>query len=97
MMIAGMKTIIAVCAAAIVASGVGAIAASPGTAAMAGRSTSGGRYQLFQGSFTNAVENASVPGTEVFKIDTETGRSWIFISGLTTDKKLISAWREIER
>jgi len=58
-------------------------------------STSGGRYQLFQGQYT--VNAAGTPFKEigVFKINTETGQVWVYQEGRTKSGEFYKKWEAV--
>lgn len=56
-----------------------------------------GRYQLINGEYSFLGRTAISQSHEVFKIDTITGKSWIFISYYDDkSKKTERFWRQIE-
>ena len=59
-------------------------------------STGSQRYLLFQGSFLTGDQKGTVDIRGVFKIDTQTGRTWLYGSGTGADGKLMHGWLPIE-
>lgn len=63
--------------------------------------TSGGRYQLLQGTFTvnNETAGTATEYKTIFKIDTETGKTWS-LTYIVWDKdgipQTVEYWREIK-
>jgi hypothetical protein len=60
--------------------------------------TSGGRYQLFQGTYTvnNAVTGTATEYKTVFRIDTETGKTYYFDSRVWKSGQGVEYWVEIK-
>ncbi len=54
-----------------------------------------GRFQLFQGRHT--VNSAGQPfeETAVFRIDTQTGKTWVYREGRTKEEKFYSRWEPV--
>jgi len=59
-------------------------------------SDSSGRFQLFQGQYI--VNTAGTPYKDfgVFKIDTETGRVWLYQDGQTKSGQTYRKWEAVE-
>jgi hypothetical protein len=51
-----------------------------------------GRYQIVQGEYVAVGTQVGVPMKGVFRIDTQTGTSWTFIEGASTDGKHVQRW-----
>jgi hypothetical protein len=57
-----------------------------------------GRFQLVAGEYVYLPKNGSLMTLHaVFKIDTETGEAWRFVSLMDNDDKLVERWQKIER
>lgn len=61
-----------------------------------GLSTTGGRFQLFQGLVTINAQGTPFNDPGVFKIDSVTGRTWKYEEGKTKDGKFYKQWVPIE-
>lgn len=61
-----------------------------------GLSTTGGRFQLFQGLVTINAQGTPLNAPAVFKLDSITGRVWKFEEGQAKDGKLYKHWVPIE-
>ena len=60
-----------------------------------------GRFQLVGASVEALFGNTS-PTTEkeqkmLFKVDTVTGRTWYYVTGMNKDGELVNKWVEIEK
>jgi hypothetical protein len=61
-----------------------------------GQSTSGsGRYQLFQGQFSISSKGVPFTDTNVFKIDTVTGRVWVYREGQAQNGSFYVKWEPV--
>lgn len=54
-----------------------------------------GRYQLFQGQFTIAGAESTQRGTDVFRIDTVTGETAVYINGMGNNGAPVQYWSPI--
>jgi hypothetical protein len=54
-----------------------------------------GRFQIVQGTYTINVKGQGVTETNVFKIDTRTGSTWIYREGQQRDGKLFAGWEKV--
>ena len=50
------------------------------------------RYELFQGEYTISNEGTAFKANGVFKIDTATGRTWIYTEGKMREGKFYKEW-----
>ena len=64
----------------------------PGTASR----EAAGRYQLFQGNYTVISMGTAIKMDAVFKLDSDTGKAWLYREGLTQDGKLYQRWENIQ-
>lgn len=55
-----------------------------------------GRYQLLSSKHFAVGKGESAEMSSVFKIDTATGKTWIFIYGVQDNGSLIQEWRPIK-
>ena len=55
-----------------------------------------GRYQLFQGHYTVNVRGTPFKEDAVFKLDTDTGKVWIYREGQTKDDNIFQRWDGIQ-
>jgi hypothetical protein len=57
-----------------------------------------GRFQLFQGDHYVAISGASAPTrlTEVFRIDTQTGETRMFVGGVDPNGTVRNFWQKID-
>jgi hypothetical protein len=66
------------------------------TRAPMGARTPCGRYQLFQATYRSFgyVAGKFSSGEEIglFKIDTDTGKTWIYVDGSNKDGEIIQKW-----
>lgn len=62
-----------------------------------GTSTTGGRFQLFQGLYTINAQGNAFSEAGVFKIDSSSGRVWKYVEVLTKDGQLYMKWVPIEQ
>lgn len=92
------KLVIAASIAAVVASTLPASAAQqdPDGQVRPGVSTSGGRYQLFQGLHSINNQGTVFNNAGVFKIDSVSGRVWKYEEGRTKDGTFFKHWAPIE-
>jgi hypothetical protein len=58
--------------------------------------TEAGRYQLMQGNFPVIGFKGNVRDSTVFKIDSQTGRTWTYLTGIDGDGKPVSRWSYIQ-
>lgn len=67
-------------------------------AAVQADSSQVGRYQLFQGVYRigSLSDNEMSEAKDVFKIDTITGRTWVYMTGIDQNQESFEFWREIE-
>ena len=76
----------------------GGVADEP-TRASSGTRTPCGKYQLFQATFRSGgyVDGKFSSGEEVglFKIDTDTGKTWIYVDAVNKDGELIQKWTPV--
>ena len=56
-----------------------------------------GRYQLFQGEYRigSVPDDTVTTGKDVFKIDTVTGKTWVYMTGIDENRESFEFWREI--
>lgn len=69
---------------------------NPETQIKPGLSTTGGRFQLFQGLHTINAQGTAFRDPGVFKIDSTTGRAWKYEEGQTKDGNFYKRWAPIE-
>ena len=55
-----------------------------------------GRYILFQGHYTINAKGKPIKEDGVFKLDTDTGKVWIYREGLTEDDNIYQRWEGIQ-
>ena len=55
------------------------------------------RYQLLSGKHLAVGKGQSVEMNNVFKIDTATGQTWIFIYGIQDNGSFTQEWRPIKQ
>lgn len=96
-----MKEFQIVAIALFVAFSVAANAAStdspnPETQIIPGLSTTGGRFQLFQGLIIINAQGTPFKTPAVFKIDSATGRVWKYDEGRAKNGKFYKHWIPIE-
>lgn len=54
-----------------------------------------GKFELHEFDYIGTTQTASVRTHGVFRIDTATGDTWIYLSGAGSDGKFVSAWGKI--
>jgi hypothetical protein len=59
-----------------------------------GSQSTAARFQLVQGEYVALSGNQSIPEKGFFKIDTNTGKTWKFMSG-AVNGKYIQRWLEV--
>ena len=57
--------------------------------------TENGRFQLLQGPCTEPTSKGSFDEYRIFRIDTQTGDTWVFLTGLDGNGKLVNCWLRI--
>jgi len=55
-----------------------------------------GRYQLFQGHYTVNAKGTAFKEDAVFKLDTDTGKVWIYREGQTKEGNIFQRWDGIQ-
>jgi len=64
-----------------------------------GARTPCGRYQLFQATFVSGGyvdgEFSSSEEVGLFRIDTDTGKTWVYVHGLSKERELIQKWAPV--
>ena len=60
-------------------------------------SAQAGRYQLFEGEYRigSVPDDAITSGKDVFRIDTATGKAWVYMTGIDENRESFEFWREI--
>jgi hypothetical protein len=59
--------------------------------------TTNGRFQIFQGSHTIFAKETIFKDTGIFKIDTETGRTWKYTEGQTKEGQVYMRWDPVDQ
>jgi len=74
------------------------IICSPAIAAVNSTPSQVGRYQLFQGTYRigSAQDGQVAEAKDVFKIDTVTGKTWVYMTGFDENQNPVEFWRLIE-
>lgn len=55
-----------------------------------------GHFQLVSGDYVALSGNASIPEKDLFRIDTITGKTWKFATGIGSDRKVYQIWTEVQ-
>ncbi len=55
-----------------------------------------GRYQLFQGQFTIVSSGTPFKDVGVFKLDTQTGHTWVYAEGRNPDGQFYKEWKAVQ-
>ena len=57
-----------------------------------------GRYQLFEGTYSigDINTNKVTESKDIFKIDTATGKTWVYMTGIDENQLPFEFWRLIE-
>ena len=53
-----------------------------------------GRFQIVQGDFV-VFSSSRIPERGVFRIDTSTGKTWQFATGVKSDGTLYQSWQQV--
>ena len=53
------------------------------------------RYVLFTGTYLSSTGAGAVSLQGVFKLDVSTGRTWEYVEGFDSQKKLVTRWAPI--
>jgi hypothetical protein len=55
-----------------------------------------GRFQIINSSYVAVSGRTEIKTEGLFKIDTATGRTWLFFTGLSKDNQYVQKWTLID-